>query len=195
MRLVAVKATSDVPGGGQNFVEVLVEFVQKQVKDTFHGRSVLIAPLALTIFVWVFLMNFMDLIPVDLLPLMASKAGVEHLKVVPTADPNITLGMSIGVFLLIIFYSFKVKGAAGVFKEITCIPFGPKLFFVNAILKLVEEIAKPISLGLRLFGNPLCRRINFHSNRTFTMVDAVAIRMDLGSFSYFSYHFASFYIY
>lgn len=152
-RMAAAKATSDTPGKLQNFIEVFIEFVDKQVKDTFHGRSNLIAPLALTVFVWIFLMNFMDLIPVDLLPRIGQYFGLHYLKVVPTTDPNLTLGMSLSVFFLIIFYSLKIKGFKGFFKEITCVPFGPKLFFVNAILKLVEEIAKPISLGLRLFGN------------------------------------------
>jgi len=152
-RWVAKRATADTPGFLQNFVEMMYDFVQNQVKETFHGRSALIAPLALTIFVWVFLMNFMDLIPVDVLPLLGSFLGVPHLKVVPTADPNLTLGMSISIFLLILFYSIKIKGFHGFFKEVTCKPFGPWFFPANIMLKLVEEFAKPISLGLRLFGN------------------------------------------
>lgn len=150
---VAKRATSDKPGGLQNFVELIYDFVESQVKDTFHGRSALIAPLALTIFVWVFLMNFMDLIPVDVLPKVAQLFGVQYMKSVPTADPNLTLGMSISVFLLIIFYSIKIKGILGFLKEVTCKPFGPWLFPANIVLKVVEELAKPISLGLRLFGN------------------------------------------
>ena len=150
---IARTATPGVPGFFQNFVELMYDFVQTQVKDTFHGRSILIAPLALTIFMWVFLMNFMDLLPVDLIPVIANLFGVHHLKIVPTTDPNLTLGMSITVFFLIIFYSFKIKGAKGFIKELTCEPFGAKFFPINFILKTVEELAKPISLGLRLFGN------------------------------------------
>jgi F-type H+-transporting ATPase subunit a len=149
----AKRATSGVPGGLQNFVEVLIDFVNQQVKDTYHGKSDLVAPLALTIFVWVLLMNLMDLLPVDLLPLIASYAGVPHLKVVPTTDPNLTLAMSISDFLLTIFYSFKIKGAKGLGKEVFCQPFGPWFFPFNMLLRLVDEFAKPISLGLRLFGN------------------------------------------
>lgn len=162
-RLAARKATSDQPGGLQNFVEVLVEFVDGSVKDTFHGRNPLIAPLALTIFVWVFLMNFMDLIPVDWLPMLAATiAGDPHLyfRVVPTTDPNATLGLALSVFALILFYSIKVKGIGGFIGELTLHPFGSKniavkilLIPVNFLLEFVTLIAKPISLALRLFGN------------------------------------------
>merc|ERR1712188_275028 len=126
----------------------------------FHGKSKLIGPLALTIFLWVFLMNFMDLLPVDLLPMIVSLFGVEYLRVVPTADPNQTLGMALGVFLLVIVYSIMQKGALGFLEELTCTPFKAKgtlgkigMMPVNLFLKLIEEIAKPVSLGLRLFGN------------------------------------------
>jgi F-type H+-transporting ATPase subunit a len=150
---VAESATSGVPGPLQNFVEMIVEFVDTQVKDSFHGRSALIAPLALTIFCWVFLMNAMDLLPVDLLPGIAQLIGVEYLRVVPSTDLNETFAMSISVFLLIIFYSIKVKGPVGFAKEMLLTPFGPWMIPFNLLLKLVEELAKPISLGLRLFGN------------------------------------------
>ena len=123
-RKVAKSMTSGVPGKLQNFVEVIFEFVDTQVKDTFHGRSALIAPLALTIFTWVFLMNLMDLIPVDVLPRLAGAAGIHHLRVVPTTDLTATFGMSITVFLLILFYSFKIKGLKGVFMEFFAKPFG-----------------------------------------------------------------------
>ena len=152
-KTAADKATTGVPGLVQCFAEMLIEFVDNQVKDTFHGRSQLIAPLALTIFCWVFLWNFMDLFPVDILPLIGSLMGVEYLRVVPSTDLNATFGMSITVFLLIIFYSIKIKGVIGFAKEMTMQPFGPWLMPFNLLLKLVEEIAKPISLGLRLFGN------------------------------------------
>ncbi|NQD95594.1 F0F1 ATP synthase subunit A, partial [Pseudomonas sp. CrR25] len=162
-RMAAKKATSGQPGGLQNFVEVMVEFVDTSVKETFHGRNPLIAPLALTIFVWVFLMNFMDLIPVDWLPLLAAKlTGDDHLffRVVPTTDPNATLGLSFSVFALIIFYSIKVKGIGGFLGELTLHPFGSKnvlvqalLVPINFLLEFVTLIAKPVSLALRLFGN------------------------------------------
>jgi F-type H+-transporting ATPase subunit a len=160
LRTAAKSATSGIPNSLQNFVEYLYEFVDSQVKDTFHGQSKLIAPLALTIFLWVFLMNFMDLLPVDLLPMIVSLFGVEYLRVVPTADPNQTLGMAIGIFLLVIFYSLQEKGALGFLEELTCTPFKPKqtalkvlMVPINLFLKFIEEIAKPVSLGLRLFGN------------------------------------------
>jgi len=155
MWLAARKATAGVPKGLQNFVEMVVEMVDAQVKDTFHGKSAVIAPLALTIFVWIFAMNAMDVIPVDLLPLVARWFGVEHLKVVPSTDLNATFAMSISVFFLIYFYSFKVKGVKGFSKEILFSPFGknPLLIPVNILFRIVEDIAKPISLALRLFGN------------------------------------------
>lgn len=152
-RYIAKRAVVDAPGPLQNFVEMLYDFVQTQVKESFHGRSKLIAPLALTIFVWVFLMNCMDLIPIDVIPMLGQSLGASHFKAVPTTDPNLTLGMSISVFLLILFYSIKIKGCIGFLKEFTCKPFGPWLFPANITLKVVEECAKPISLGLRLFGN------------------------------------------
>jgi F-type H+-transporting ATPase subunit a len=157
---VAQSATSDVPNKLQNFIELLYEFIDSQVKDTFHGTSKVIGPLALTVFIWVFLMNAMDLLPVDLLPMIVSLFGVEYLRVVPTADPNQTLGMAIGIFLLVIFYSLQVKGALGFLEELTCTPFKTKntivrvfLVPINLFLKIIEEVAKPVSLGLRLFGN------------------------------------------
>lgn len=149
----ARRVTVGVPGGLQNLVEVLVDFVNQQVKDTYHGKSEWVAPLALAIFVWVFLMNLMDLLPVDLLPHAANLMGVSHLKVVPTTDPNLTLALSLSVFLMTIYYNFKNKGAVGLGKEIFCKPFGPWFFPFNIILRVVDELAKPISLGLRLFGN------------------------------------------
>jgi F-type H+-transporting ATPase subunit a len=151
--LAARTATAGVPGKFQNFVELLVEFVDAQVKDTFHGTSRLIAPLALTIFCWVFLFNFMDLMPVDLLPWVAGKAGVHNLKVVPSTDLNITFGMSITVFLLVMYYSIRIKGAGGFAKELLLHPFGVWGMPANLILNVIEHIARPISLGLRLFGN------------------------------------------
>ena len=151
--LVAKRATSGVPGKLQNFVEVLVEFVDTQVRDTFHGTSKLVAPLALTIFCWVLLFNFMDLVPVDALPKAGELFGIHYLKVVPSTDPNITLGMSITVFLLCMFYSVKIKGAGGFLKELLTHPFGPWMAPFNLLLNLIEHLARPVSLGLRLYGN------------------------------------------
>jgi len=159
-RSIAKKADSGVPSGVQNFVEMIVEFVDSNVKDTYHGKSSLIAPLALTIFCWVFLMNLMDLIPVDFIPVVAQALGLHYMKVVPSTDPNVTLGMSISVFMLILFYSIKMKGVGGFAGELALNPFNPKnpilkAFFIpiNLILEGVTLIAKPVSLGLRLFGN------------------------------------------
>lgn len=159
-RLVAQRATSGVPGGLQNAIESIVEFVDGSVRDTFHGKNDMIAPLALTIFVWVFLMNLMDLMPVDWIPGLASAMGIPYMKVVPSTDPNITLGMSLTVFALILFYSVKVKGFAGFIGELTLHPFNSPnkavqalLIPINFLLESVTLLAKPISLALRLFGN------------------------------------------
>lgn len=159
-RRAASKASSGVPSGLQNLVEIVFEFVNGSVKDTFHGRSALIAPLALTIFVWVFLMNLMDLVPIDLVPGLASLMGLSHMKIVPSTDPNITLGMSLSVFALILYYSIKIKGFSGFIGELTLHPFNTPnkavqalLIPVNFLLEAVTLIAKPVSLALRLFGN------------------------------------------
>ncbi|WP_193163363.1 F0F1 ATP synthase subunit A [Microbulbifer hainanensis] len=159
----AKKATAGVPSGFQSMVELVVDFVDKLVKDTFPHRNSMVAPMALTIFVWVFLMNLMDLIPVDWLPMAAAKAaGNEHLyfKVVPTTDLNATLGMALAVFVLMIFFSIKEKGALGFLKELTLHPFHSGKWYVdiflipfNFLLEAVSLLAKPVSLGLRLFGN------------------------------------------
>jgi len=141
------------PGGFQNFVESILEFVSGQVRDAFPHPNPLIAPLALTIFVWVWLMNFMDLIPVDLLPTAAGLLGVHHLKIVPTTDLNTTLAMSFTVFALIVFYNIKEKGVVGYIKMFLFHPFGKFFVPVNVVMTLIEELAKPLSLGLRLFGN------------------------------------------
>lgn len=153
-RRAAEKATSGVPGGLQNFAEMMVEFVDTQVKDSFHGRNALIAPLALTIFCWIWLMNFMDLMPVDLLPSIGSALGLTYLRVVPSTDLNATFGMSLAVFALIIFYNLKIKGPIHFGKELLFHPFDHILLVpFNLLLNFVEYIAKPVSLALRLFGN------------------------------------------
>ncbi len=153
-RSVAKKATTGVPGKLQCFIEIIVEFVDENVKDTFHGKNALIAPLGLTIFVWVFLMNLMDLIPVDWLPTLAYVMGLGYFKIVPSTDLNATFAMSISVFILIVYYSIKVKGIGGFTKELTLNPFNHWVAIpFNFLLEGVALLAKPISLALRLFGN------------------------------------------
>lgn len=156
-RRVAVKATSGVPGKLQCFVEMVVEFVEGTVAGIFHGKNKLIAPLSLTVFVWIFLMNMMDLLPIDYLPQLAQWIAGDHaqkLRVVPSADVNITLSMALGVFVLILFYSIKMKGVSGFLKELTFTPFNHWAFVpVNFLLETVSLLSKPVSLGLRLYGN------------------------------------------
>jgi len=158
--LAARKATAGVPTKFQNFVELVVEFIDNQVKDSFHGTNKLLAPLALTIFCWVFLFNAMDILPVDLLPAIAHGVGLEHLKVVPSTDLNVTFALSLSVFVLIIYYSIKMKGLGGFLAEFTLQPFTAKnpvvkvlLVPANLILEIVPFLARPISLSLRLYGN------------------------------------------
>ena len=150
---VARSATAGVPGPLQNFIEMTVNMIDAQVRDTFHGKSELITPLAITIFVWVFAMNAMDLIPVDFLPSLLALFGVHYLKSVPTTDPNATFAMSITVFLLMMFYNLKIKGFGGYTREVLTVPFGKWLFPINIMFRIIEDLAKPISLALRLFGN------------------------------------------
>ncbi len=150
---VARKAHSGVPSGLQNFVEMIVEFVDNSVKNGFSGPKTFIAPLALTIFCWVILWNMMDLVPVDLLPALGSLMGLEYLRVVPSADMNATFAISGSVFILIFVYSFKGKGAVGFAKEILFHPFGKFLVPFNVLLNCVELLSKPLSMALRLFGN------------------------------------------
>ena len=153
-RIAAVRATSGVPGKLQNFVEIIIEFVDNSVKDSFKGDRSFIAPFALTIFCWVFLWNCMDLVPVDLLPLFGEHVlGLHALRVVPSADMSATFALSLSVFFFIFWYSFKSKGVIGFGKELLFHPFGPNLLPFNIILNTVEYLAKPLSLALRLFGN------------------------------------------
>lgn len=151
-RWVVKRAQGGTPSRMQNFVEMSFEFVDQLVRESFHGKNALIAPLALTIFVWVFLMNFMDLVPVDLLPKVAGFFGASHFKSVPTADPNLTFAMSLSVFLLVLIFNGYYRGRH-LFKEVFTQPFGPWLFPINFIFRVLEEIVKPMSLSLRLFGN------------------------------------------
>lgn len=152
-RLVAKRANAGIPGGIQNFVEWIVEFIDTSVRGSFSGKSSLVAPLALTIFVWILLMNLMDLLPVDWIPQIANLAGLPFFKVVPTTDPNATFGMAIAVFFLVIYYSIKMKGVGGFVGELTLQPFGKVGLPANIFLEGVNLIAKPVSLALRLFGN------------------------------------------
>ena len=159
----AAKATSGVPGRFQAAVEILIEMVESQSKSIVHGDRSFIAPLALTVFVWIFFMNAMDLLPVDLLPnvwaWMFGMAGHDpshaYMRVVPTADLNATLGMSLGVLLLCIYYSIKIKGIGGWIHELFTAPFGshPVLYPINFAMQMIEFVAKTVSHGMRLFGN------------------------------------------
>ena len=152
-------ATSGQPGPLQNFVEMIIEGIEDQVVSAFDHKNELVAPLALTIFVWVFLMNLMDLVPVDWIPELAFLMGVPFMKIVPSTDPNITMAMALSVFALVIYYSVKCKGLGGFLSELSFHPFpvskytAPLIIPINFLLELVTLIAKPVSLGLRLFGN------------------------------------------
>ena len=169
---VAKKSSTGKPTKFQAFVEIIVEFVDSSVKDTFHGKSRLIAPLGLTIFVWVFLMNLMDLVPVDWIPKLAELIGIPYMKVVPSTDVNITFGMSIAVFFLILFYTHLFKGPLGLIKDLTLHPIAPPtkgvgliaapvIILFNFVLESVALLAKPVSLSLRLFGNMFAGELIF----------------------------------
>ena len=156
----ARKATADTPSGWLNFVEWIIDFIDENVRGSFSGKNDLIAPLSLTLFVWILLMNLMDLVPVDWIPQIANLMGIEYMKVVPTTDPNATFGMALGVFLLTLYYSIKIKGPKGFAAELTMQPFeatNPILKIIlcpiNFFLEFISLVAKPISLSLRLFGN------------------------------------------
>jgi F-type H+-transporting ATPase subunit a len=153
---VSRKATSGVPGGLQNGLEFLVEMVQGTIKNTFFGKNDLIGPLSLTIFCWIFMMNLMDLVPVDWIPLFAQFVAQDnhlYFKAVPTTDINITAGFAISVFILVIYYSIKIKGAGGFLSEFAFHPFGKWAMPLNLIMELPSFFAKPVSLALRLYGN------------------------------------------
>src|SRR3569832_1145759 len=152
-RMAAKKATAGTPSGLQNFVEWIIEFIDGSVRGSFSHQNAMVAPLALTVFMWVFLMNLMDLFPVDWFPYAATLSGVPHLKIVPSTAPNVTFGLSLSIFFLVLYYSVKMKGAGGFFSELVFQPFPKFLFPVYLLLEGVGLIAKPISLALRLFGN------------------------------------------
>lgn len=157
---IGKRATTGVPGAAQNFVEWIIDFIDSSVRGSFSGKNYWIPPLALTIFVWILLMNLMDLVPIDYLPFAAHAAGIAYFKVVPTTDPNATFGMAIAVFFMTIYYSIKSKGIGGFASELTMMPFQSKslpmkivFLLPNLFLEGVNLIAKPVSLALRLFGN------------------------------------------
>lgn len=155
-------ATTGVPSGLQNAVEMVVEFIENLVRSAFHGRNPIIAPLALTLFVWILLMNTLKIIPVDYFPELFIRLGVDYMKIVPTTDPNATLGMALGVFCLIIYYSIKVKGAGGFAKELSLTPFNHwALIPFNLVLEIIGLLVKPLGLGLRLFGNMFAGEVIF----------------------------------
>jgi F-type H+-transporting ATPase subunit a len=158
---VAANATAGVPGPAQNFLEWIIDFVNENVRGSFSGKNDIVAPLALTIFAWVFCMNLMDLVPVDLIPwgfgqfmsLFGADPHHVYMRVVPTTDPNITFGMSLTIFFLTLYYSFKIKGVGGFVGELTLQPFGKFGIPANFLLEGINLLSKPLSLSLRLFGN------------------------------------------
>ncbi|SEM84180.1 F0F1 ATP synthase subunit A [Halomonas caseinilytica] len=161
-RKVGKAATTGVPGKLQNAIEMVFEFIEGTVRGAFHGKNSLIGPLALTLFVWIFLMNLLKLVPVDLAPALFARLGVEYMKLVPTTDPNATLGMALGVFCLIIYYSIKVKGLGGFAKELSLTPFNHWLLIpFNLVMEIISLLVKPLSLGLRLFGNMFAGEVIF----------------------------------
>jgi F-type H+-transporting ATPase subunit a len=155
LNTAARNASPGVPSRFQALIEILVEWVDDQSRQIVHGDRTFIAPLALTVFLWVAFMNALDLLPVDVLPLAGEAAGLSHLRVVPTADLNGTLGMALGVLALMLYYSVKIKGVGGFVHELFCAPFGsfPLLWPANLLLNIIEFAAKTVSLGMRLFGN------------------------------------------
>ncbi|KAA6185948.1 F0F1 ATP synthase subunit A [Thiohalocapsa marina] len=160
-RKVAENATAGVPGKAQNFVEWIIDFVNENVRGSFSGKNDIVAPLALTMFAWIFLMNLMDLVPVDLIPwafgqfmsLFGADPHHVYMRVVPTTDPNITFGMALAVFLMVLYYSVKMKGFGGFIGELTLHPFGKWGMPANIVLEGISLLSKPLSLSLRLFGN------------------------------------------
>ena len=159
LRFVAARMT-ERPGKMQNMVEIVIEFVGNAVHEIYHHKSTFIPSLALTIFLWVFLMNAMDLLPVDFIPKILGLFGLHYFKTVPTADPNATFAMSLTVFALIIFFNIRSK-KLHLIKEMLTFPFGPYLFPINIAFRVVEECVKPLSLALRLFGNMFAGELIF----------------------------------
>ena len=183
---IAKKATTGRPGRLQAGIEWVVNFVDSSVRGMYHGKSKLIAPLALTILAWILLMNTMDLLPIDVLPGVAAVVGVPYLKVVPTTDVNITFGMSLSVFLLILFYSFKIKGPIGFAKDFLMHPIAPPtkgiglivapiVMALNLVLELPGFLARPLSLSLRLWGNMYAGEL------IFILIALLLFQVDLGA--------------
>lgn len=160
-RKVARNFSIDKPDRIQCMVEIIFDFINNSVKTSFHGRNPLIAPLALTTFCWIFLMNTMDLVPVDFVPSTLELAGIHHQKIVPTTDVNATFALSLSVFAMFIYYSIKVKGLSGFLGEIAFHPFGKKMFIVNIPLETISLLARPLSHSLRLFGNMFAGELIF----------------------------------
>ena len=187
-RRVAKKVEAGVPSGAQNFAEWVIDFINDSVRGSFSGRNPMVAPLAFTIFLWIFLMNLMDLLPIDLVPEIAKFIGSNvfgmdphavFFKVVPSTDPNVTFGMAFGVFFLVLFYSIKIKGLGGFVGELTLEPFGKWAIPANFLLEGVNLISKPISLALRLFGNMYAGEMIFILNAI--MFSAGAVMASLGA--------------
>lgn len=179
--VVARRATSGVPGKLQCAIEMIVEFIDTQVKDAFAGAGPLIAPLAITIFCWVFLFNLMDIIPIDLLPNAAQAVGLGHLRIVPSTDLNVVFGLSLPVFFLIIFYNIKMKGLGGFIGSLTLHPFRSRnwviqvpLALINLIMELPSFVARPVSLALRLYGNMFAGEMVFALLALLTLSSASA---------------------
>jgi F-type H+-transporting ATPase subunit a len=174
------KATAGVPSKWQAFVEIVVEFIDTTVKEVFHLDRRFLAPLALTIFVWVFMMNAMDLLPLDLPGKIAALFGIHYWRVVPTADANTTFAMSLTVLVVVLYFTFKAKGAGGYVHELFCAPFGsnPLLWIPNFFLNLVELLSKPVSLAMRLFGNMYAGELVF---MLIALLGAGAATLTIGS--------------
>ncbi|MDN6297041.1 MAG: F0F1 ATP synthase subunit A [Halomonas sp.] len=161
-RKVGNAATTGVPGMMQNIVEMTFEFIENLTRSTFHNVNPIIGPLALTLFVWILMMNTLKIIPVDYFPGVFSALGVSHMKIVPTTDLNATFGMALGVFILVLYYNFKIKGAAGFARELSLKPFNHwALIPFNLLLEIVALLVQPFSLAMRLFGNMFAGEVIF----------------------------------
>jgi F-type H+-transporting ATPase subunit a len=159
--LATRKATAGVPGKWQAFVEIVLEFVDSQARDAYHGPSRLVTPIAITLFCWILMMNFVKMIPADFIAKPLELMGVHYWKPVPTADLNATFGMSFSVFFLMIFFALRAKGLGGFIHELFTAPFGKWMFPANLLLNAVELLSKPVSLAMRLFGNMFAGEVLF----------------------------------
>ena len=159
--LATRKATAGVPGKWQAFVEIVLEFVDKQAKDAYHGPSRLVTPIAITLFCWILVLNGFKLIPADFIAMPLHALGLEYWKPVPTADLNATFGLSLSVFFLMIFFALRAKGLGGFIHELFTAPFGKWMFPANLLLNAVELLSKPVSLAMRLFGNMFAGEVLF----------------------------------